>query len=1068
MGRASRHKRERRLAASAVDAIDEQPPGSDRWVYVAVSACFLLSGFAALLYQTAWLRQFSIVFGTSELAVATVLAAYMAGLGAGAAIAARVVDRLQRPLLVYGILEGGIAVTALCVPALLAFAGWLHVLALGGLPEPPDAGGIAQPAYYLFVSFVILALPTGFMGATLPLLTRYAVHEDQQVGPRVAWLYGINTAGAVFGTLVAAFVLLPRVGLRMTVLAGVAVNILVFLIAAAIARRVSTAGRDTRSPDARYTIAPGARAERKSRWILPLILASGANAFLYEVLWTRLLNHALGGTIYAFATMLASFLSGIALGGMLAGKVASDRRRAGQVFAVCQVAIGVLSAGVYAWLEGYVPASSGLVANATVAFVVILPATLFIGATFPLAVRILADDAADSSIATGRTYAWNTAGAIIGSVLAGFFLIPALGFEGSIRLAVGLNLLLAVAALFAVSHSAKYTWLAASIAVVGLAIYRPGIPMGLIDTPIADAGRGGQSIFYAVGRSATVFLKQHQGYFFLRTNGLPEALVEPRGAPPLRHSQKWLTALPIIARPDAESILIVGFGGGVAIEGVPPTVSNIDVIELEPEVLAANAAMAKGRRYNPLTDDRVNIVTNDARNALYLTSKRYDVIVSQPSHPWTAGASHLYTREFIGLAKSRLTADGVYVQWINSLFVDEALLRSLAATLLDQFDQVRMYQPAPEVLLFLASEESIEVEKQLASTGRPISDAVLHYSYIGINSVEDMLVALTADEQGVRDFAAGAAVSSDNHNRMAMFSRSESDGIGGRALYSLLLPHDPLLDVDSWIHTDLAGLKLVHVASRLIAGGFAERAAELSRRTPDDSLALTIEGLGLRYVGMEREAERALAAAVRRDASNDQARYALVWGYLGQIAEGTAPQGVLDLAADLPATAAAVVSGWRHGINREWQALADIDAVLARTRPTDLWFPEAVKLRADWRIQGSEDPEVNLAALRLIDRALMVTPLTDLLVIRAGAAVRLRQAPVFVESARSVRRQIEASLDAAEAGQRTISERDLRTMRARVAGFLGQLQSEFVSPVSDQAQAVRAEFARLNQRLGAR
>ena len=200
----------------------------DLGLLAGVSACFLLSGFAALLYQTAWLRQFSIVFGTSELAVAAVLAAYMGGLGTGAAVAGRLLGRIRRPILVYGLLEGGVALSALCVPALLDGASWLHVKALGGLLELPESGGLARPLYYLFVSFLILALPTGFMGATLPLLTRYAVRQDAQVGPRIAWLYGINTAGAVLGALTAAFLVLPALGLRATVWVGVAVNGLVF------------------------------------------------------------------------------------------------------------------------------------------------------------------------------------------------------------------------------------------------------------------------------------------------------------------------------------------------------------------------------------------------------------------------------------------------------------------------------------------------------------------------------------------------------------------------------------------------------------------------------------------------------------------------------------------------------------------------------------------------------------------------------------------------------------------------------------------------------------------------
>ena len=238
----------------------------------------------------------------------------------------------------------------------------------------PESGGLARPLYYLFVSFLILALPTGFMGATLPLLTRYAVRQDAQVGPRIAWLYGINTAGAVLGALTAAFLVLPAFGLRATVWVGVAVNGLVFLVAAVLAvkhaptiadesatplasepagppskgatrqDRPPSRGRDggkrpaakRRRRKRRAATIPGRSASRtrlaemplarRAFWILPLILLSGANAFLYEVLWTRLLNHLLGGTIYAFATMLASFLSGIAIGSLAATRLARRRR----------------------------------------------------------------------------------------------------------------------------------------------------------------------------------------------------------------------------------------------------------------------------------------------------------------------------------------------------------------------------------------------------------------------------------------------------------------------------------------------------------------------------------------------------------------------------------------------------------------------------------------------------------------------------------------------------------------------------------------------------------------------
>ena len=208
-------------------------------ILLGVIACFVLSGFAALLYQTAWMRQFSLVFGTSELAIAAVLAAYMGGLALGAGIAARYVHRIRRPILFYGLLEGGIAVSALAVPWLLSLLNGIYVAVFGGQPEPVDASGLGQSFFYLGTAFVVLAIPTSFMGATLPLLTKYVVQSDDQVGPRVGLLYATNTVGAVAGTVVAGFLLLPALGLLGTVWVGVGVNLLVFLLAALLARQVA-------------------------------------------------------------------------------------------------------------------------------------------------------------------------------------------------------------------------------------------------------------------------------------------------------------------------------------------------------------------------------------------------------------------------------------------------------------------------------------------------------------------------------------------------------------------------------------------------------------------------------------------------------------------------------------------------------------------------------------------------------------------------------------------------------------------------------------------------------------
>ena len=178
-------------------------------------------------------------------------------------------------------------------------------------------------------------------------------------------------------------------------------------------------------------------------------------------------------------------------------------------------------------------------------------------------------------------------------------------------------------------------------------------------------------------------------FYVLTNNGLPEALVAPKGAPTLGlQLHQWLTALPLLARPAAESMLVIGFGSGGAVEIIPRSPSEeVDVIELEPLVIEANRRCAELRRFDPLANERINVVMNDARGALSLTDRQYDIVVSQPSHPWTAGASHLYTREFMELVRDHLTEEGVFLQWMNTSFVDDELFKTLGSTLLERLSQ---------------------------------------------------------------------------------------------------------------------------------------------------------------------------------------------------------------------------------------------------------------------------------------------------------------------------------------------------------------------------------------------
>jgi spermidine synthase len=1060
-----------------------------------VVACFFLSGFAALLYQTAWLRQFSLVFGTSELAVAAVLAAYMGGLAAGAAVAGRYIGRVQRPILIYGVLEGGIAVSALAVPFLLAGARALYMMALGDQPAPPDAATFGQPVFYLIVAFIVLALPTGFMGATLPLLTRHAVTNDKQIGPRVALLYATNTAGAVFGTVVAAFLLLPTLGLTATVWVGVLVNALVFVIAALLARRAPTHMVDSELPEStsrestqpaigffRSCIAPlvaghQPAAKRFSAvfrgqpgWILPLILLSGANAFFYEVLWTRMLTHVLGGSIYAFATMLAAFLTGIALGGGVAGKFAADRQRAAIAFGIAQAAIAALSMLVYAWMGALIPDEITTQRVAVFAVSVMLPATIFIGATFPLAVRILARDEQEASTGTARIYTWNTIGAIVGAILAGFYLIPGLGFEGSIRLAVSANLVLA---LWTTAFVAPPKRIVIGTVAAGLlaciALYHPARPQAVIASTGFDLGYldAPEELFYSVGRSSTVMLLNDGGYYYVRTNGLPEASILASGGPPVQNPEKWLTALPVAARPDAESMLVIGFGGGVALEGIPPSIQTVDAIELEPQVIEANRVLQGKRSRDPLEDPRINIVINDARNALRLTNRTYDIITSQPSHPWTAGASHLFTREFVADMKGHLNEDGVFVQWMNSEFVEEPLLRTLAATLLAEFSNVRMYQPAAQVLVFLASEGSLDVELQVARSGRPFTDDIMHYSRIGLNSVEDLLAALMMDEEGIEAFAADAPISTDDNNLMATDSRSRADGLYLNELNRIFRPYDPLSRRGSWVYTRLIDdLNFGYIVQRMLKMGQGTRATEIAQIHPRTVSQLLMYGLIYTATGQWDRAKTAYEAALVADPMNMQVRFLLIKDQLGSLNNGTASEEAVAIAARLSAPAAAVVEGWGYGATFNYAALAQLDSMLGRTQITDAWYPEVVRLRSEWRTAVSTDRErFAFDALRLIDRALVLAPSRELYLLRVLSSIALGDADLATESARYFISYVEQDLSLAQEGNFVIAPADLEANIRNIGAIADTLRNNRNDGDRVRAEAVLSSADRVLQQL---
>jgi spermidine synthase len=1068
--------------------------------------CFILSGIAALIYQTAWTRQFAIVFGTSELAIATVLAAYMGGLAVGAWLAERFLPRVDRPVFTYAVLELGIAGSAVfAVPALL----WVANLALqaffGNQPAPPDSDHAATTLFYLLSAFVALALPTTLMGATLPLLARYAVVEESQIGKRIGLLYAMNTAGAVFGALLTAFALLPELGLMRTVWVAAALNGLVFVLAVILSRRdprhssprgYSLDGKvepvlgDNISPPPATASSPLLRARTPlfasfpgAGLVLPLMLLAGAVAFFQEVLWSRMLSHVVGSSVYAFGVMVASFLVGIALGGGVGAIIARRRETAAIALAIALIVAAAAGALAYLSLEALLPSRAGLLQNtqtvlgfirlpmnALFSGLLLLPMTIAIGMTYPLAVRVLARDADDAGPASARVYSWNTVGAILGSLAAGFVLIPALRYEGAIRVAVCTSALLGVIAawvLVPVKTTAQRLFGATATvaAIVGCLLFQPKPPMQLLVTSPLNVGTNARVLYYDVGRSASVVMLAQDGGLALRTNGLPEALMESPGTLARFSGEYWLSPLAVLARPQTRHMLIVGFGGGVVVEGVPPSVEHVDVIELEPKVIEANEATKKLRKRSPMDDPRVKLIVNDARGALRLTSKKYDAIVSQPSHPWTAGASHLYTREFMEMARDHLNPGGVFVQWMNVIFMDEELMRSLTATLTQVYPEVRVYRPDPNTVVFLASDLPLNPEQHLADTGLPLRNAPLHYSRFGINCVEDLVSALVLDTAGARQLATGARLITDDDNRIATSNVFEKTlGMTGDSSGRLLAAVDPLQNAESPIYRQLAGsLSFPYLARRnavfvMLDPSIADRMKSMVRILGRSAAGDYVRAFYYRAVRQPDHSMELLRLAVDEHPGDDALREEFLRGHFAALANDQAQPEIATIANGLNARPAVVLAAARHAAKNEWREVALLDQDLGHIPWTDAWYGEAVELRVNWRLRVTSEPEKRRfadEALPMLDRLAIMTPTLSIYGLRTRAGVSADRPELVLESLSNYAR---LALIMIRAGMNTTE-----SLRIEVQALGRLLDSVATRPSLDPARVaeVRAEIAQL-------
>jgi len=669
---------------------------------LALVGCLAFSGLAALVYQLVWTRLLGFAFGTSTEAIGTVLAVFFAGLALGSLAAARRLSRVRRPLRAYAVLE--LAVGAFALASLPALERLAAVYAGLGAGLGPAAGALLRVA----LAAALLLPPTLAMGATLPVVARGLVAEDRTLGRWSALLYAANTAGAVLGAYACGFWLIPRLGLARTVLASAAVNAFAAGLAFALGGRAAA----PEIPDAAAVPEPECAARAGRGWFLFFFGVSGFVAIGYEIVWSKVFSIVMEGTLYGVAAVLAANLLGLALGSAAIARRVDAIRDLPRAFGLLHVAIAAsVALGIatvpwlplgLAWLAEWRHGDAVHVLLLLVAPIVVVPTALF-GAAFPVLIRIYTGRAARAGEGIGMATAVNTAGCIAASLCVSFWAVPALGIDGSLYGLLLIDLAVALLVLLRFQTSAGRERLAAtgaSAAVLllvalgydGVRVDRAVVGRWLGADTLATYRSGLDRVSEQIervleGRASIVTIHKSAGGRVLRTNGLPEAS-HSFAAPYFSLETQLLGVLPYLLAEDPRRALVVGFGGGATVDALLQTgIADVDVVELEQRVIEA-AQLLYGGGTTPLHDPRVHLRIDDGRNQLLLgrtrSGPRYDVIASQPSHPWVAGAASLFTEEYFALARDNLSEGGVFAAWLNGFRTDP----ESALAILNSFERV--------------------------------------------------------------------------------------------------------------------------------------------------------------------------------------------------------------------------------------------------------------------------------------------------------------------------------------------------------------------------------------------
>ncbi|MBC7326631.1 fused MFS/spermidine synthase [bacterium] len=747
---------------------------------------FFLSGAAGLIYEVAWSRMLGLVFGTSALAISTVLIVFMGGMSLGSYLLGKVTDKVKAPFLFYGLLEAGIGFLCLFVPILLSNVSEIYKNFYPALQNS-----------FLLLSLVRLALvilvllpPTFLMGGTFPAFSAGYTRLGE-AGKDLGTIYAVNTSGAVVGTLLAGFVLLPNLGLSTTIKIAVGLNLFVFLLSLILPK-----GEETiRESEALPIVYPPSTATLA----MLAIGLSGFSAMALEVAWTRALHMVFGITTYAFTTMLASFLIGLVVGSAIIARFIERVKDLALLLAIVEIAAGFTASLlsriidqlpiVFLWLFKYTHNNFFLfyLCQFVICSLVLLIPTSLFGASFPIATRIVLSSKEEFASRVGKVYAYNTLGNILGSFISGFLLIKYLGAGGIITIACLINALAGGIMLKGAIMTPKGRLKELGGVLIAVLIFiavpirwnierlTSGVylyaPYYLGEGSFSEAVRKMEEreiIYYKDSVTSTITVLR--GF----QNGVPALALQIDGKTEASSfgdltTQYMVAHLPLLLHPNPQKVMIIGLASGCTLgAALCHPVNRIDCAEIEPAMLEASRFF-KDVNEEYWKDSRARVIIEDGRNYLALTPEKYDCIISEPSNPWISGLGNLFTKEFYEICKDHLTDGGIFALWVPAYITSLEDFKGIIATATSVFPFVTAwnYPPIFADVIVICSNKPFkfsldEVERKIKDNPRLKNNL----SRINIHDVWDFLWGYLLPDETIRMFSQGSPLNTDNLPRI--------------------------------------------------------------------------------------------------------------------------------------------------------------------------------------------------------------------------------------------------------------------------------------------------------------